>query len=267
MHSYKRSLPENDEYKTSIKQNKKLFPSLYFYFFHVLRIVFYSNRQAVKNKYDDINWVNSSIDILESIEKAGVKIHVTGMNNLKKVDGPVVFVSNHMSILETFLFPSFIQQVKKVIYVIKAELSTFPLFGPVAMARYPIVVGRENPKEDLITVLNVGSERIKEGYSIIIFPQRTRSNIFNPSMFNSLGIKLAKRNSIPVIPIAIVTDAWGNGRIIKEFGRIDPSKKVFISFGEPLTINGSGNEEHEKSIAFIKAKLREWGREDLIFRE
>ncbi|MDQ7815735.1 MAG: lysophospholipid acyltransferase family protein [Melioribacteraceae bacterium] len=264
MHAYKKFLAENDEYITSIVYRKKLFPSLYFYLIHVLRIVFYSNRQAVKKKYDDINWVNSSLDILESIEKIGVKIHVTGMNNLKKVDGPVVFISNHMSILETFLFPSFIQQVKKVIYVIKAELSTFPLFGPVAMARYPIVVGRENPKEDLMTVLNVGSERIKEGYSIIIFPQRTRSKIFNPAMFNSLGIKLAKRNNIPVIPIAIVTDAWGNGKLIKEFGKIDPSKEVRIAFGEPMIITGTGNEQHEKSIEFISNKLTVWGRSDLI---
>jgi 1-acyl-sn-glycerol-3-phosphate acyltransferase len=264
MHAYKKFLAENDEYITSIVYRKKLLPSLYFYLIHVLRIVFYSNRQAAKKKYDDINWVNSSLDILESIEKTGVKIHVTGMNNLKKVDGPVVFVSNHMSILETFLFPSFIQQVKKILYVIKAELSTFPLFGPVAMARNPIVVGRENPKEDLMTVLNVGSERIKEGYSIIIFPQRTRSNVFDPAMFNSLGIKLAKRNNIPVIPIAIVTDAWGNGKLIKEFGKIDPSKEVRIAFGEPMIITGTGNEQHEKSIEFISNKLTVWGRSDLI---
>jgi 1-acyl-sn-glycerol-3-phosphate acyltransferase len=264
MHTYKRFLAEKNEYYTEKKYSKKIFPSFYFYLFHVLRIILYSNRQARKKIYDSINWVNSSIDILESIEKTGIKVSVTGIDNLKKFDGPVIFVSNHMSILETFLFPSFIHQIKKVVYVIKKELTTFPLFGPIACARHPIVVGRENPKEDLMTVLNVGSERIKEGYSIIIFPQRTRSRIFDPATFNSLGVKLAKKNNIPIIPVAIVTDAWGTGKIIKEFGRIDPYKDVKIAFGEPMIIEGNGNEQHEKSVEFILTKLKEWGRTDLI---
>jgi len=264
MHSYKRFLAEKNEYQTEKNYSKKIFPSLYFYLVHVLRVILYCNRQAKKKIYDSINWVNSSIDILESLEKTGIKVFVTGLNNLKKVDGPVIFVSNHMSILETFLFPSFIHQVKKIVYVMKKELTTFPLFGPISSARHPIVVGRENPKEDLLTVLEVGSERIKEGYSIIIFPQRTRSKIFNPSTFNSLGIKLAKKNNIPVIPIAIVTDAWGTGKIIKEFGKIDPTKEVRIAFGEPMSITGNGNEQHESSIQFIINKLKEWGRQDLL---
>ncbi|MEW6508957.1 MAG: lysophospholipid acyltransferase family protein [Bacteroidota bacterium] len=264
MHVYKRFLAEKNEYRTEKIHSKKIFPSLYFYFVHVLRVIFYSNRQAKKNKYDSINWVNSSIDILESIEKTGVKVSVTGINNLKKADGPVIFVSNHMSILETFLFPSFIHQVKKIVYVMKKELASFPLFGPVCCARHPIIVGRENPKEDLITVLEVGSERIREGYSIIIFPQRTRSKIFNPSAFNSLGIKLAKKNNVPVIPIAIVTDAWGTGKIIKEFGKIDTSKEVRIAIGEPIIITGNGSEQHEASIQFITEKFIEWGRKDLL---
>lgn len=263
MHNYKLFLAEKDEYQTSDSKVHRFFPSLYFYLLHLARIIYYSNRQAVKNLYDDINWVNSSIDILESIEKTGINVHVTGMSNLKKISGPVVFVSNHMSILETFLFPAFIHQIKKIVYVIKVELSTFPLFGKIALARHPIVVGRENPKEDLMTVLNIGSERIKEGYSIIIFPQRTRSKTFDPSLFNSLGIKLAKKNNIPVIPIAIVTDAWKTGKIIKEFGRIDPSKEVKIAFGEPLIITGNGNDQHQQTIEFITTKLTQWNRSDL----
>lgn len=264
MHTYKKILAEKSEYHTERKSPSKIFPSLYFYLMHVLRVILYSNRQAKKNIYDSIKWVNSSIDILESLEKTGVNISVTGLDNLKKNDGPVIFISNHMSILETFLFPAFIHPIKKIVYVMKKELTTFPLFGPISNARYPIVVGRENPKEDLFTVLEVGSKRINEGYSIIIFPQRTRSKIFNPSTFNSLGIKLAKKNNLPVIPIAIVTDAWGTGKIIKEFGRIDPSKEVKIAFGEPMTIIGNGNEQHESSIQFIINKLKEWGRNDLL---
>jgi 1-acyl-sn-glycerol-3-phosphate acyltransferase len=264
MEVYKEFLAQHDEYRTQNKIRKAIFPSLFFYICHVSRIVLYSYRQARKNNYGDINWVNSSLDVLKSIEKIGINVHVTGMNNLKKVGGPVVFVSNHMSVLETFLFPSFIHQVKKIVYVMKIELTTFPFFGIVASARNPIIVGRKNPKEDLITVLEEGSKKIKEGLSVIIFPQRTRSNKFDRSLFNTLGVKLAKRNNVPVIPIAVVTDAWGNGKIIKEFGKIDPTKEVKITFGEPMKVVGNGSEQHEKSVDFIMNKLLEWGRSDLL---
>ncbi len=264
MHDYWDNLGEKDEYISPKIKSKKLFPSLYYYLFHLIRIVFYSNRQAKKNIYDDINWVNSSIDIVKSLEKTGVRLHVTGLDNIRKAAGPVIFVSNHMSILETFAFPAFIHQHKKIVYIMKEELTTFPLFGPVSKARDPIVVGRENPREDLIKVLEQGAEKIKNGKSIMIFPQRTRSKNFSPTSFNTLGIKLAKRNNVPVIPIAILTDAWGNGKILKDFGKIDPSKPVYFSFGEPIRIIGNGNEEHEKVINFIKNQFTKWGREDLI---
>ena len=50
--------------------------------------------------------------------------------------------------------------------------------------------------------------------------------VFDPTLFNSLGNKLAKRNNVPVIPLALITDAWGNGKYIKEAGKIDPSKPM-----------------------------------------
>ncbi|PKL83861.1 MAG: 1-acyl-sn-glycerol-3-phosphate acyltransferase [Ignavibacteriae bacterium HGW-Ignavibacteriae-3] len=254
----------NDEYITdSSKQRKKIFPSLYF-FRNMLRILIYSNRYAKKGIYDSFKWYDSSVDTRESLERAGIKMHFYGMNNLRKADGPVVFVSNHMTTMETMILPSIIRPLKSVVYVIKEELSRYPLFGPIALARDPILVGRENPREDLKIVLEEGSKRLQAGKSIIIFPQRTRAMVLDAALFNSLGNKLAKRNNVPVIPIALITDAWANGKYIKELGKINPSKPVHIAFGEPIYIEGNGAEEQSKIIEFIGGKFREWGRPDLV---
>jgi len=169
-----------------------------------------------------------------------------------------------MSTLETLLLPSFIQPVKSVVYVIKKELTDFPLFGPVAAARHPIIVGRSNPREDLRIVMEEGTKSIQDGRSVIIFPQKTRSAIFDRKSFNSLGMKLAKKNNVPVIPLALVTDAWENGKIIKELGKLNTSKIVHFEFGEPLNIKGNGAAEHEIVLDFIEGKIKEWGRRDLI---
>lgn len=94
--------------------------------------------------------------------------------------------------------------------------------------------------------------------SVLIFPQTTRELFFDPKKFNTLGIKLAKRAKVPVIPIAVKTDACGMGRWAMDFGRIDPSKPVRVSFGEPVHINGNGKTEHRLTIDFIGSKLDGW---------
>lgn len=257
-------IADKDEYITSGDISKKNFPSLYFYFRGMIPIVYKCNRLAVKGIYDDEKWILTSFEMMRSLEKVGIKFHITGINNLKKVDGPVVFVSNHMSVLETFIFPCIIHPIKKIVFVMKEELVRFPLFGPVSASRDPILVSRKNPREDLMAVLNQGSERLSKGKSVVIFPQRTRTLFLTTSAFNTLGIKLAKRNNVPIIPIALLTDAWGNGKYLKDFGKIDPSKEVKISFGEPIEILSNGIEEHQKTLEFIKNKFIEWNRTDLI---
>ena len=264
---YPQILAENDTYITDPEKVNHFFNSSLHFYFNAVRIITYSNRQARKGVYNDIQWVASSLDVLFSLERSGVIHEITGMNNLKGFEGPAVFVGNHMSTLETFVLPSVINPVKPVLFVIKEELVRFPLFGKVAGARYPILVGRENPREDLKIVMEEGSKRLQEGRSIIIFPQKTRNKFFDPKGFNSLGVKLAKKNNVPVIPVAIVSDAWGTGKILKDFGKIDPTKKAHIAIGEPIFISGNGADDHTKTVDFILDHLKKWGREDLIVNE
>jgi len=253
----------NDEYITPESKSWNIFPGLRF-FPRLIRIVTHSSSQAKKGIYDSVLWYDSSVAVMTSLEKSGVRMHFTGMDNIRNVKGPVVFVGNHMSTMETMLLPAIIRPLKPVVYVIKSELATYPFFGSVATARYPILVGRDNPREDLKLVLEEGSQRIQDGKSVIIFPQKTRSDFLHPELFNTLGNKLAKRNNVPVIPIALLTDAWGNGKYIKEAGKIDPSKTAYFAFGEPVYITGNGSEEQKKILEFIAGKLKEWGRADLI---
>jgi 1-acyl-sn-glycerol-3-phosphate acyltransferase len=45
---------------------------------------------------------------------------------------------------------------------------------------------------------------------------------------------------------------------LKDFGRICPEKTVHIHFGEPMTVQGSGKEEHSRVVEFIETKLAAW---------
>ena len=131
-----------------------------------------------------------------------------------------------MSTLETMIFPSIICSIKRVTFVVKESLVKHPLFKDVMLSRDPIVVGRSDPRKDLEAVMNGGADLLSKGISIVIFPQSTRSLEFRPEEFNSLGVKLAKKAGVPVVPVAIKTDFWGNGKYIKELGPIDGKKPV-----------------------------------------
>ncbi len=263
--TYPRILASEDIYKT--KSSKKIiFPTARFYL-KLGKIFVGANLKTKRNLYNRYNWVATSLEVLDALESIGLKFEFSGMKNLQLVDGPVIFIANHMSMMETLILPAIIQPIKPLVFVTKKQLSSTPLFGPINKHRHPIEVGRKNPREDLKTVIEVGAERIKEGRSILIFPQKTRANYFDAAGFNTLGIKLAKRNNVSVIPIALITDAWKNGKLIKDFGKIIPEKECYIAFGTPMKITGNGNEQHSKVLEFITQKFIDWNREDLIKKQ
>jgi 1-acyl-sn-glycerol-3-phosphate acyltransferase len=235
-------------------------PSVTFYV-SVLRIVMQASKKAKRGDYDTTEWCKSSHATLRALEQVGVRLDITGIDNFRSLEGPCVFIGNHMSTLETFVLPVIIAPIKDATFVVKQSLVEYPVFKYVMRSRNPITVGRSNPRDDLRAVLEGGVERLKAGMSIIIFPQTTRTPVFAKEQFNTIGIKLAKRAGVPAVPIALRTDAWGNGRHLKDFGRIDPAKTVHFAFGKPLVIKDRGDEEHEQIIDFITGKLDEWARE------
>jgi 1-acyl-sn-glycerol-3-phosphate acyltransferase len=217
-----------------------------------------TRKEAIRKIYDTKAWTDSSFEIFRFIEDIGGKFHITGMENITKPAGPALFISNHMSTLETMILPSIIGPHRELTFVVKESLVKHPLFGDVMRSRNPIVVGRTDPRKDFEAVMNGGVELLAKGVSIIIFPQSTRSLDFKPEEFNSLGVKLAKKAGVEVVPIALKTDFWGNGKFIKELGPIDSKKPIHIKFGEPFRITGNGKEDNQRIIDFIHTSLEEW---------
>ncbi len=251
---------EKGTYETRLKDVSflsRITPSLRFYATALLLIV-KAGAKAKKHSYDNNEWCKDCLHVLLGLENVGVRFEITGIDYLSKVNGPCVFVANHMSTLETFVLPAIIEPFKDVTFVVKKSLLAYPFFGQILRSREAIVVSRKNPRSDLVAVLEGGTKRLKSGRSIIVFPQTTRSSVFDPEKFNTLGIKLAKRANVPIIPLALKTDAWRNGRYLKDVGKIDPSRIVYFSFGEPLWIKDRDMNGHNIIINFVKKRLKEW---------
>ncbi len=233
----------------------RLFPTAIFYF-HFLGIVLRAGWLAKRGKYDDATWAASSRDVLRRLESIGVKVEASGFEYLQQIESSVVFIGNHMSMMETLVLPAFIRQYIPVTFIIKESLLHYPIFKYVMRSRDPIAVTRTNPRKDLTTVFTEGKKRLAAGISVIVFPQTTRQLEFDPTQMSSIGSKLAQKADAAIIPVALKTDAWTNGRWMKDFGAIKPQKKVRFAFGPPIMPQEENRQE--ATTRFIAQKLRNW---------
>jgi 1-acyl-sn-glycerol-3-phosphate acyltransferase len=252
----------NDTYMTPPHRPSfpaRILPSFTFYS-RLISIVFRASRLAKRGRYKTAEWCASSLETMRALEDVGVRVEISGVDSFRSLQGPCVFIGNHMSTLETFVLPAIISAFKDSTFVVKQSLVDYPVFKYVMRSRNPVTVGRSNPREDLKAVLDGGTERLRSGISIVIFPQTTRADAFDPAQFNTIGVKLAKKAGVPVVPVALRTDAWGNGKFLKDFGKISPEKLVYFAFGKPMMISDRGTEEHQAVIEFIERRLREWDR-------
>jgi 1-acyl-sn-glycerol-3-phosphate acyltransferase len=238
--------------------NRLTFNSRFIFTALFLKIVFKSRGLARKGLYDTRQWVDTSHEVFTLVERCGGRIHITGLDNLRNNRDPLLFLSNHMSTLETMIFPGIIQPLTDVTFVVKDALVNHWVFKDIMKSRNPIVLSRENPREDFRIVMEQGQDRLQKNISIIIFPQSTRRVEFRPSEFNSLGTKLAAKEGVQVIPVAIKTDFWGFGKFSSYLGPIDRSKHVHIAFGEPMRVTAPGKKEHQAIVEFIQDHLEIW---------
>lgn len=242
----------------------RLFPSNIFYT-RLLWIFWSASRLAKKGLYDNTTCSRDTHHVFRCLEDVGVRFEIENMTVFKNLNTPCVFIGNHMSSLETMILPAILLPHRNVVCVVYKGILRWPIFKDILPSQNPIVVSKTSPREDLTHVLSKGYRALKQDASVIVFPQGARMTEFRAEDFSSIGIKLAKHAKVPVVPIAIKSDAWGNdGFPIPYFGKIDPAKTVRISFGEPLYISGTGRKEHDLAVGFIKDKLTSWGMEEKV---
>jgi len=204
-------------------------------------------------------WAMYSHRCLKVVESVGGNVNISGLESVAAHQGPVVYVGNHMSLVETLILPGIALAFGDVNFVVKEELRHYPVFGSIFRCLGMIAVSRKNPREDFKVVLREGHKFISNGGSIIIFPQATRSMEFDVHAFNTLGVKLASRAGVPVVPVAIKTDFNGNGKWVKDMGPINPQKPIYLKFGDPLPVSGKSREVHQQVVEFITQNLSAWG--------
>ncbi|WP_411893315.1 HAD-IB family hydrolase [Winogradskyella sp. A2] len=129
---------------------------------------------------------------------AGMDIAIKGKHNLEEIR-PAVFCFNHQSAADFFIVMKLIRH--DFTGVAKKELERTPI-GPIFKALGAIYVDRAN-KEKAIEAMKPAVEALKNGVSVAIAPEGTRSGSKTLGPFKKGAFHLAMQAGVPIIPIVI----------------------------------------------------------------
>ena len=174
----------------------------------------------------------------------GIKVNVIGKENLPS--GPCVIVSNHQGQWETF---SMQYLFHPLCTLLKRELLFIPLWGWAMKMLHPIGINRDKPKQAILQTLEEGSERLKRGMFVLLFPEGTRVKAGRVGSYARSGFELAKRNNVKVLPLCHNSgDCWPAHKFIKKSGTIN------LHIGKPFYVEDS-KESAEDVRQWVEEKL------------
>ena len=145
---------------------------------------------------------------------AGIDLRVEGEEHIWS-HRPAVFIFNHQSGLDAILMMKLIR--RDITGIGKMELKKNPVFGPIFTAAGVIFIDRANSTQ-AIEALKPAVDALKEGRSLVIAPEGTRSPTPRLGRFKKGAFHLAMQAGVPIVPVVFqnVLDAFPkDARIVR----------------------------------------------------
>jgi len=173
-----------------------------------------------------------------------VKFKIINGEQLNNTSSPVVYILNHQSNYDPFLFVT--HSERSFHFIAKKEIKKFPLVGRVATLLGCPYIDRENPRKALKLIQNETQYVINGGIEFVC-PEGTRSKDREILEFKSGAFKLAKDSNSTIVPVVI-----NNTYKIFKFGLTNRNNPVDIQFLPPIL----PNEYSELSIKELAEKTQ-----------
>lgn len=132
------------------------------------------------------------------LKAAGAKVTVRGMEHIPQ--GAAVFVSNHQGNFDVPIMLGHIGKPKALLA--KAELAKLPIIRLWMKHLHCIFVDRSNVRQ-AIHSLNEAGKLIESNYSVVVFPEGTRSKSDELGEFKPGAFRIAAKTGAPIVPIRI----------------------------------------------------------------
>lgn len=161
--------------------------------------------------------------------------------NKERLSEQSVIISNHTSFLDSLTIG---MTHSKVVYIVNDWVYKSPVFGRAVkfLGFYPATKGVEHGLEPL-------EERIGNDFSVMIFPEGTRSRTSEIGRFHKGAFFMAEELQLPIQPVYI----HGNADLLPKGDFIIYNAICHVYVGEPIAVNdvrfGTGYAERTKNIS------------------
>jgi 1-acyl-sn-glycerol-3-phosphate acyltransferase len=128
-----------------------------------------------------------------------VRVKLEGMEHLKG-EGPYIFMANHQGSYDIFALLGCLPFQFK--WLAKKELFSIPFLGWTMAAAGYISIDRTGTRKT-VEAMNEAAQKIRNGMSVVIFPEGSRSPDGSIQPFKKGGFTLAIKSKVPIVPITI----------------------------------------------------------------
>jgi len=202
-----------------------------------IKVRFLNSKGDVKKRDEYIHKVASKWSRFV-MNISGAKINVIGQENLPKGQ-TVLFVSNHQSNFDIPLLLSSIDIPKG--FIAKKELEKWPVISTWMKYTNCIFMDRYNLRKSAQSIVE-GINLLKSGYSMVIFPEGTRSKGNPVNEFKGGSFKLATKSKCPIVPLTIN----GTYKLLEANNNMIKGADIELVIHAPIDINILSKEELEK---------------------
>jgi len=149
---------------------------------------------------------------------AGVHIRIHGLEKLEP-KGTFIFICNHVSLFDIL---GLVARLPRNNFVAKAELFNIPVFGAGMRALGTVPIERENQKA-AFGAYDIAAARIREGSSVVVFPEGTRGREYPIRRFKKGPFVLAIKAAAPIVPVIVygTIEILPKGRLFMHPGDVD----------------------------------------------
>ncbi|GMO35406.1 MAG: lysophospholipid acyltransferase family protein [Termitinemataceae bacterium] len=182
--------------------------------------IFESKKNVRKIIHKFMKWSSAAI-----IYSVGCKIICSGKENIPK-DSGICLVSNHNGIFDILII--FATVGVPVGFVAKKEILYVPFINLWVLILGGMYIDRSSPRKTVATMQKC-TNKIKNGSSIAIFPEGTRSKGRGLLPFKSGSFKMAVDSGAQIIPVATT----GGYDVFEKNGLVN-SRTLYISYGTPI---------------------------------
>jgi 1-acyl-sn-glycerol-3-phosphate acyltransferase len=177
----------------------------------------------------------------------GTPVRIQGLENIDS-QGSYILVSNHQSTFDIFALLGYLPVQFR--WTAKAELFRTPFMGW-AMSRIGYIpIERDSPKKAYRSMLRA-AEVVRNGVSVIIFPEGTRSPDGNLQPFKKGVFLLALKSRAPILPITI----QGTSKIMRKGDWRTYPGQVRIQIDPPIETAGTPAEKEEELSQRVRSTL------------